>query len=86
MPLFDRVCEKCGHTDESLEKHDSPKIAECPECKQMAYVRQIGMPGLKFVGEGFYCNDPKVQKKKGEKEIQKILNNEYKRRGAEPVD
>ena len=70
MARYDFVCEHCGHSLVVMRlMKDRNKPLICDKCGEKM-VRQIGCPGFKFVGKGFYENDykkPKEMKKEGAK-------------------
>lgn len=75
MARYDFVCGTCGYKDEKIllmKNRNAPQ--ECPQCKCIM-VRQVGCPGFKFVGTGFYENDYKKPK-----DIKKQAIKEKKRR------
>ena len=43
MPLFDYVCQQCGHRFEALVRK-SDETVECPKCKSEKTERQVGRP------------------------------------------
>ncbi|MBL8152069.1 MAG: zinc ribbon domain-containing protein [Blastocatellia bacterium] len=47
MPLFDYVCQDCGHRFESLVRNTEEKV-ECPVCKSEKTERQIGRPSVQM--------------------------------------
>lgn len=57
MPIYNYQCESCDYKIEVIQKFsDNPK-RKCPECGRLKLKRLFGVPGLKFIGSGFYVND-----------------------------
>src|SRR5262249_57930350 len=55
-PMYDYVCQSCGHRFEAWQKITDDPIEVCPECGSP--VRRILYPvGLVFKGGGFYKTD-----------------------------
>ena len=51
MPMYDYVCEKCGHTWEenlSMSNRDKPCGEACPHCNEKGGVKKnvAGFPGV----------------------------------------
>lgn len=53
MPLYEYQCSLCGETKERIQKVGADPL----ECCGLPMERLIGVPALKFEGEGFYVND-----------------------------
>jgi putative FmdB family regulatory protein len=45
MPLFDYICQDCGHRFEALVRNREEK-AECPQCKSTNTEGQLGAPSV----------------------------------------
>jgi putative FmdB family regulatory protein len=65
MPLYEYVCDACGHRFEIIQKFSDPAPAACPVCGKGPVVRQMSSPAIQFKGSGFYITDY-VQKGKSE--------------------
>lgn len=65
MPLNQYRCitEKggCGHEFELLQKMGEGAKRKCPQCGKLKLVKLFGVPGIRFIGSGFYVNDYKKQ-------------------------
>src|SRR5215813_12961278 len=56
MPMYDYVCQSCGHRFEAWQKITDDPLEVCPECGSP--VRRVLYPvGLVFKGGGFYKTD-----------------------------
>ena len=59
MPMYDYICQSCGHRFEAWQKITDDPIEVCPECGSP--VRRVLYPvGLVFKGGGFYKTDSRV--------------------------
>ena len=67
---YDYKCTNCGKIFEVNQRLDEDKPTFCPFCKKSGETlleRQYrSVPGLKFVGSGFYCNDYPNNNQKGD--------------------
>lgn len=61
MPTYDYLCDSqsggCGHQFEQFQNIKEEPLTKCPKCKKKKVRRLFGLPGVKFVGSGFHCND-----------------------------
>ena len=58
MPIYEYVCESCGHRFDVKQRFTDDPIEICPDCGQA--VRRVFHPaGIIFKGSGFYINDSK---------------------------
>lgn len=57
MPLYDYVCDACGHRFEIIQKFSDPAPDACPSCGKGPVVRQFSSPAIQFKGSGFYITD-----------------------------
>ena len=56
MPLYEYLCDKCGHRFEIKQGIKDDPIIKCPECK--GKVRRVIHPNhIIFKGSGFYTTD-----------------------------
>jgi len=56
MPLYEYLCQKCGHRFERIQRFSDPMIKKCPECG--GKVEQvISAPAVQFKGSGWYVTD-----------------------------
>ncbi len=56
MPLYDYVCQKCGHKTEVLQRHGDRPLKSCPECGGKVK-KAFSAPAIQFKGRGFYLTD-----------------------------
>jgi putative FmdB family regulatory protein len=64
MPIYEYVCQSCGHETEHLQKLSDPPLAECPSCHATAMVKNISAAGFRLSGGGWYETDFKKSDKK----------------------
>jgi putative FmdB family regulatory protein len=67
MPLYEYVCDACGHRFEIIQRSfsDAPPDA-CPSCGKGPVVRQMSSPAIQFKGTGWYITDYAQKGKSGE--------------------
>jgi putative FmdB family regulatory protein len=56
MPLYEYICERCGATTETLQRHGDPPPAECPKCGGPLR-KKMSAPAFQFKGSGWYVTD-----------------------------
>jgi putative FmdB family regulatory protein len=57
MPIYEYVCNECGHEFEALQKMSDPSLSDCPACKKSALKKKISAPGFRLSGSGWYETD-----------------------------
>lgn len=56
MPLYEYLCDTCGHRFEKIQRFSDPPVEACPACG--AAVRKlISSPAIQFKGSGWYITD-----------------------------
>jgi putative FmdB family regulatory protein len=63
MPIYEFVCEACGHEFEQILAFSATKMPSCPACQSEQVHRQMSRPAIHFKGSGWYINDSKVASK-----------------------
>lgn len=64
MPIYEYLCESCGHSLEVLQKiADAPKT-DCPKCGEPKLQKRISAAGFRLKGTGWYETDFKSSGKK----------------------
>jgi putative FmdB family regulatory protein len=79
MPIYEYLCQNCGHAFEEMQTMKEEPLVKCPKCGKNTLKKLIGAgTSIIFKGSGFYINDYKKKnltesktphKKTGEKEI-----------------
>jgi putative FmdB family regulatory protein len=64
MPIYEYVCNQCGHQLEALQKLSDAPLLECPACEKEALKKKISAPGFRLSGSGWYETDFKSENQK----------------------
>ena len=64
MPIYEYVCNDCGHQLEALQKMSDAPLLECPTCEKDALKKKISAPGFRLSGSGWYETDFKSNNQK----------------------
>ncbi len=56
MPIYEYLCEDCGHRGEELQKMGARPLRKCPACGGK-YSKQMSAPSFQFKGTGWYVTD-----------------------------
>lgn len=64
MPIYEYVCESCGHELEALQKLSDPLLTDCPQCESQSLKKKISAAAFRLKGGGWYETDFKSGKKK----------------------
>ncbi len=64
MPIYEYVCNECGHELEALQKLADDPLRDCPECDRETLKKKISAPGFRLSGSGWYETDFKSDKQK----------------------
>ena len=58
MPLYEYLCDSCGHRFEKIQKFSDPLVTTCPKCGKENSVEQVlAAPAVQFKGSGWYVTD-----------------------------
>lgn len=57
MPIYAYKCSACGYAKDVLQKISDAPLADCPECKQASFSKQLTAPGFQLKGTGWYATD-----------------------------
>ena len=57
MPLYEYLCDACGHRFEKIQKFSDPPIEECPNCGKREVRKLLSSPAIQFKGSGWYITD-----------------------------
>ncbi len=68
MPIYEFVCQQCGHEFERIQSFSDVSTPECPHCAAVEVNRQVSRPAIHFKGSGWYITDSKEKGKKPSKE------------------
>ena len=64
MPIYEYVCQHCGHELDALQKIADAPLTDCEACGQPALKRKISAPSFRLKGQGWYETDFKTDKDK----------------------
>jgi putative FmdB family regulatory protein len=64
MPIYEYVCNECGHALEALQKLSDVPMLTCPACDKDALKKKISAPGFRLSGSGWYETDFKSKNQK----------------------
>ena len=56
MPLYEYLCDECGHQFEHIQKFSDALVEKCPKCGGSVHKLQSA-PAIQFKGSGFYITD-----------------------------
>lgn len=57
MPIYEYVCQGCGHELEALQKLSDAPLAECPACGKSELKKMVSAAGFRLKGAGWYETD-----------------------------
>jgi len=64
MPIYEYVCNECGHQLEALQKISDAPLQVCPACEKNGLKKKISAPGFRLSGSGWYETDFKSKNQK----------------------
>ena len=64
MPIYEYVCQQCGHELDALQKIADAPLTDCEACGKPALKRKISAPSFRLKGQGWYETDFKSDKDK----------------------
>ena len=64
MPIYEYVCDNCGHYLETLQKLSDEPLVFCPECGDATLRKQVSAAAFRLKGTGWYETDFKNSDKK----------------------
>ena len=56
MPIYEYVCQKCGHHLEVIQKMSDKPLTRCPECRGRLE-KAISQTSFQLKGSGWYVSD-----------------------------
>ena len=57
MPIYEYVCQACGHELEALQKISDAPLTECPACGKTELKKMVSAAGFRLKGGGWYETD-----------------------------
>lgn len=64
MPIYEYVCNECGHKFDALQKFSDDPLKTCPACEKDSLKKKISAAGFRLSGSGWYETDFKSDRKK----------------------
>jgi putative FmdB family regulatory protein len=64
MPIYEYVCDDCGHELEALQGLSEDPLTDCPECHEARLRRKISAAAFRLKGGGWYETDFKKDNKR----------------------
>ena len=59
MPIYEFVCQDCGHEFEKIQSFSDSSTPSCPNCQGRHVQRRLSAPAIHFKGSGWYITDSK---------------------------
>lgn len=63
MPIYEYLCESCGHQMEKIQKMSDDPLKDCPECQKETLRKLVSAAAFKLKGSGWYETDFKDKNK-----------------------
>ncbi len=64
MPIYEYMCNACGHEMEALQAISEAPLQDCPECGKAELRKLISAPIFRLKGGGWYETDFKTNNKR----------------------
>lgn len=64
MPIYEYMCNACGHELEALQGISEAPLQDCPNCGQAELRKLISAPVFRLKGGGWYETDFKTSNKR----------------------
>ena len=64
MPIYEYVCQACGHELEAIQKVSDEPFVTCPVCNKTELKKKISAAGFRLKGSGWYETDFKNKSNK----------------------
>lgn len=68
MPIYEFVCQSCGHEFEQILSFSDTSTPACGNCQSEKVVRRVGRPAIHFKGSGWYITDSRKSGANGSSE------------------
>lgn len=66
MPIYEYVCNACGHEFEEWQKISDVPVQKCPVCSERKVERLVSLSTFHLKGTGWYVTDYAGKKSNGE--------------------
>lgn len=64
MPIYEYLCQSCGHELEAIQKVAEPPLLDCPACNKRKLKKKLSVGAFRLSGSGWYETDFKTGSKK----------------------
>ncbi|MBV1931489.1 MAG: zinc ribbon domain-containing protein [Porticoccaceae bacterium] len=64
MPIYEYLCQACGHELEVIQKLSDDLLKVCPECDKPKLKKKVSASAFRLSGSGWYETDFKTGDKK----------------------
>lgn len=64
MPIYEYLCQNCGHEFEAIQKVADPQLVDCPACCHASLKKKLTASAFRLSGSGWYETDFKTGDKK----------------------
>lgn len=64
MPIYEYLCQECGHELEAMQKVSDPLLVDCPACQRASLKKKLTASAFRLSGGGWYETDFKTGDKK----------------------
>lgn len=60
MPIYEYLCQACGHELEAIQKISDPLLTDCPACARSSLKKKLTAGAFRLSGSGWYETDFKT--------------------------
>ncbi|HKJ95387.1 MAG TPA: zinc ribbon domain-containing protein [Gammaproteobacteria bacterium] len=64
MPIYEYICDGCGHELEALQAISDAPLTECPQCGRPQLRKRVSAAAFRLKGGGWYETDFKSRNKR----------------------
>jgi putative FmdB family regulatory protein len=57
MPIYEYICDRCGHEFEEMQRITDDPLDSCPKCARRSVHRLISKTSFVLKGSGWYVTD-----------------------------
>ena len=57
MPIYEYLCDNCGHEQEAIQKFSDAALTDCEACNESTLRRKISAAAFRLKGGGWYETD-----------------------------
>jgi putative FmdB family regulatory protein len=82
MPIYEYLCDKCGHEFEREQRMTDAPVKTCPSCKGRKVTKLISRSSFVLKGGGWYADGYADSKKKSEAKESGTKEGESKESGS----